>query len=178
MRVTQSDGMLVGGLNAASPVEVFDEYAESTGQSFDKQAPIPFFLHNTLGLETPTGHKIRVPLAVHDDGSVSCASDVPAGATVHIMKTSSEAGVEAASNATEAALRQLDGLRPQVALFFDCVATRLRMGGEFGHELEALQQALGPTRFVGCNTYGQIARADGQFSGFHNCTAVVCIIPE
>ena len=27
-------------------------------------------------------------------------------------------------------------------------------------------------------SYGQIARADGQFSGFHNCTAVVCVLPE
>jgi len=25
---------------------------------------------------------------------------------------------------------------------------------------------------------GQIARSEGQMSGFHNCTAVVCVIPE
>jgi len=34
-----------------------------------------------------------------------------------------------------------------------------------------------PAGFVGCNTYGQIARAEGQFGGFHNCTAVVCVLP-
>lgn len=29
-----------------------------------------------------------------------------------------------------------------------------------------------------CNTYGQISRTEGQFSGFHNCTAVVCVLPS
>jgi hypothetical protein len=52
------------------------------------------------------------------------------------------------------------------------------MGKEFGFELEAVQHALGSAQYAGFNTYGQIARAEGQFSGFHNCTAVVCIIPE
>ena len=61
---------------------------------------------------------------------------------------------------------------------FDCVATRLRLGRAFEDELAACASALGPGGFVGCNTYGQIARADGQFGGFHNCTAVVCVLPQ
>jgi hypothetical protein len=76
------------------------------------------------------------------------------------------------------ALAQLHGRRPGAALFFDCVATRLRTGRDFGLELGTIQKALGPAPFAGCNTYGQIARADGQFSGFHNCTAVICVLPE
>jgi hypothetical protein len=93
------------------------------------------------------------------------------------MRTSVASASDAATRATNAAVAQLHGLRPQVALFFDCVATRLRMGGDFGVELGALQEALGAADYAGCNTYGQIARAEGQFSGFHNCTAVVCAIP-
>ena len=77
-----------------------------------------------------------------------------------------------------AARAQLQGQRPAVALFFDCAATRLRMGQEFGLELRSLEGALGPALYAGCNTFGQIARTEGQFSGFHNCAAVVCVIPE
>nr|MBA2743182.1 FIST C-terminal domain-containing protein [Chthoniobacterales bacterium] len=84
---------------------------------------------------------------------------------------------EAAANATRAAVDQLNGHEPGVALFFDCVATRLRMGREFGNELDALKEVLGETQFAGCNTYGQVARTTGQFNGFHNCTAVVCVLP-
>jgi hypothetical protein len=58
------------------------------------------------------------------------------------------------------------------------VATRLRLGKEFGNEVDAVQQALGDVAMAGCNTYGQVASAEGQFAGFHNCTAVVAVFPE
>ena len=177
MRVTASDGMRLVSLNAFPAVQAFEEHASATGQAFDMADPLPFFLHNVLGINTGVGYKLRVPLSVEEDGSVLCAAEVPVGSTVHIMSAGESAPSEAAKRAVESAIEAMDGSAPGIALFFDCVATRLRMGREFGPELEAVQQALGPGRFAGCNTYGQIARAEGQFSGFHNCTAVVCIFP-
>jgi hypothetical protein len=127
-------------------------------------------------------HVYSVLLAAQEDGALLCASDIPQGALTRIMETDTPSASLAASTATADAvrqlIRQLKGERPEVALFFDCVATRLRIGGGFEQELEAVQEVLGQAPLVGCNTYGQIARADGQFSGFHNCTAVVCVIPE
>lgn len=177
MRVTEADGMRLVSMNAIPAVEVFAEYAEATGQRFDRADPVPFFLHNILGIETDDGYKLRVPLGIEPDGTVACAADIPTGAVVCIMRASVASAADAATRATTAALEQLHGLQPRVALFFDCVATRLRTGRDFGIELRALGDALGSADFAGCNTYGQIARADGQFSGFHNCTAVVCAIP-
>jgi hypothetical protein len=178
MRVTAAVGARIESLNAAAAVEAFRDHAEATGQRFDADNPIPFFLHNILGIETGQGHKLRVPLAVNADGSVSCAAEIPTGATVRIMRTSLASAADAAAKATGMALERLNGHKPNVAIFFDCVATRLRMGGEFGLELDSLKRALGGAGFAGCNTYGQVARAEGQFGGFHNCTAVVCVIPE
>lgn len=178
LRVTAADGSTVISLNAAPAVEVFEEHAERTGQRFDRNDPVPFFLHNVLGIETGSGYKLRVPLAVLEDGSIGCASDIPAGATVHIMKTTAQSAADAAMRAVNSAMNDMRGTPPEVALFFDCVATRLRMGGEFGVEMDALQRALGNVPYVGCNTYGQIARSEGQFSGFHNCTATVALLPD
>jgi hypothetical protein len=178
MRVTEAEGMRLVSLNAVPAVEVFEEHAAATGQSFNPEDPVPFFLHNIIGIDTGDGYKLRVPLAVNEDGSVTCAADIPSGATAHIMSATGVSSAEAAESATLAALSQLNGHRPKVALFFDCVATRLRMGQEFGLEMESLKKVLGTTKYAGCNTYGQIARAERQFSGFHNCTAVVCVIPE
>lgn len=178
MRVTEADGFRVVSLNATPAVEIFQEYAETTGQRFDLNDPLPFFLDNIIGISTGHGLKLRVPLAVNPDGSIDFAANVPAGSIIHIMEASSTSPSDAASTAVASALQQLDGWKPKVALFFDCVATRLRLGKDFGFELDTVRRALGEAPFVGCNTYGQIVRADGQFSGFHNCTAVVCIIPE
>jgi hypothetical protein len=123
------------------------------------------------------GHRLRVPLSVDKGGAIACASEIPTGSTVYLMRTTASSAVDAASRATKAAVASLGGHPPKVALFFDCVATRLRMGDAFGLELESLAKGLGEAKFMGCNTHGQFARAPGQFGGFHNCTAVVCVLP-
>jgi hypothetical protein len=177
LRVTESSGSRIVSLNGAPAVEAIEAFASQTGQKFDRADPLPFFLHNILGIRTQGDHRLRVPLAVEGDGTVVCAADVPQGSIVHVMRTSQESAVRAAEQATRAALDALGGLKPAAALVFDCVATRLRLGQDFGNELKACADLLRPAGFVGCNTYGQIARAEGQFGGFHNCTAVVCVLP-
>lgn len=177
MRVTEADGSVVVSLDATPAVEVFAAHARRTGQSFDTNDPVPFFLHNVLGLDTGNGFKLRVPLAITGAGAVVCASDVPVDAEVRIMRTTNRSAADAAIRAATAAWQQLGDDQPSAALFFDCVATRLRMGGEFGIEIEALRNTLRDVAFAGCNTYGQIARSEGQFSGFHNCTATVALLP-
>lgn len=178
MRVTAADGMRLLTLNGLPAADLVMAHAEQTGQKLDRNAPIPFFLHNLIGIETAAGHRLRVPLAINADGSLSCAAEVPAGSVVHFMRTDSQSTAEAARRATKSAVEGLEGGKPGVALFFDCVATRLRTGDLFGYELDQVAAALGEASFVGCNTHGQIARAPGQFGGFHNCTAVVCVLPE
>lgn len=178
LRVTQVDGARVISLNGLPAVDAFAEHAEATGQRFEPHDALPFFLHNILGIDSGTNIRLRVPLMLHEDGSVTCAAEIPMGAKVFIMKTDSETAVNAAANATANAVQSLHGAKPGAALFFDCVATRLRMGADFEIELNAVTDLLSGASMVGCNTYGQIARAIGQFSGFHNCTAVVLVMPQ
>lgn len=180
MRVTESNQSCMVSLNVAPAVEAFEEYAEATDQKFDRADPMPFFLHNIVGYETDDGHKLRVPLGVADSGGILTAAEVPAGATTHIMSTQARSAAAAAAAATRDAMEQVEsaGYKPKAAIFLDCVATRLRLGQEFGKELDAVSHELNDIPFAGFNSYGQIVRADGQFSGFHNCTAVVCVFPE
>jgi hypothetical protein len=180
LRVTQSDAAHVVSLNAAPAIEAFEGHAESVAQRFDRGDPMPFFLHNIVGVEAAGGYKLRVPLGVAEDGGIVCAAEVPAGATAHIMSTSDESAAEAGAAAARDAMAQVsrEGGVPKAALFFDCVATRLRLGRAFEDELNAVSAELGGLPFAGFNSYGQIVRSEGQFSGFHNCTAVVCVLPE
>jgi hypothetical protein len=179
LRVTETAQACVVSLNTSPAADAFEEHALATSQSFDRADPLPFFLHNIVGVKTDDGYKLRVPLGVDEEGGVMCAAEVPTGATTHIMSTQAVAASDAASAAVHDAVAQVTrtGAVPGAALFFDCVATRLRLGQQFGHELAAVGDALGDAPFVGFNSYGQIVRADGQFSGFHNCTAVVLVFP-
>jgi hypothetical protein len=178
MRVTEVEGARLFSLNGLPALQAFEDHAEATGQVFDTAQPMPFFLHNILGIASGDHYRLRVPLGINADGSVSCAAAIAHGSIVRIMKTSAQSAVLAAEQATRAALEALGGRPPSAALVFDCVATRLRIGRAFDDELDACANLLSPAGFVGCNTYGQIARAEGQFSGFHNCTAVVCVLPQ
>ena len=177
-RVTEADGLRLVSLNALPAVEAFEEHAASKGEKLDRASPIPFFLQNILGIDTGNGYRLRVPLAVNDDGSIHCAAEVPTGSLVRIMKSSHRSAAEAAERATDAAIEAIGDRSPNAALFFDCVATRLRCGDHFATEVAAVTNKIGDAALVGCNTHGQIARAEGQFEGFHNCTAVVCVFPD
>lgn len=180
MRVTESDASSVMTFNIAPAVEAFQDHAAATKQEFDSSNPLPFFLHNIVGVETKHGHKLRVPLGVSGQGGVITAAEVPSGSTACIMSTGSDSALAAAAEATRDAISQVKdaGNTPKAALFFDCVATRLRLGSDFNNELDAVADELGGIPFAGFNSYGQIVRCDRQFSGFHNCTAVVCVFPD
>lgn len=180
LRVTESDAASVKTFNISPAVEAFQDHATATHQTFDADNPLPFFLHNIVGVKTDNGHKLRVPLGVNAAGGVITAAEVPSGSTACIMSTGSESASEAAADATKDAMQQIQdsGSTPKAALFFDCVATRLRLGSNFDDELDAVGRELQGVPFAGFNSYGQIVRSDGQFSGFHNCTAVVCVFPD
>ena len=142
MRVTEADGMRLIRLNAVPTVEIFQEHAETTDQRFDPNEPVPFFLDNVIGIDTGQGYKLRVPLAVNSDGSITCVAGFPSGAIVRIMTTSANPTLAATSTAVTSAVRPLRGRAPKLALVFDCVTTRLRRGKEFGFELNAIQRIL------------------------------------
>lgn len=180
LRVTEATPSCVVSFNVAPAIEAFEEHAASTGQRLDPDDPLPFFLHNIVGVKTDDGHKLRVPLGISPDGGIVCAAEIPTGATARIMSTAVTSAADAARSAAHDAVEQLrgGGYRPAGAIFLDCVATRLRLGQEFGQELDAVTSELGLIPFAGFNSYGQIVRSDGQFSGFHNCTAVVVVIPD
>lgn len=178
MRVTGAQGLHLLSLNAVAAADVFSAFAAELGETFSSEAPLPFFLHHILGVREDDGWRLRVPLGVAANGSIACAAEIPEGSVVAIMRSTADATAAAAGTAAAAAVAQLEGETPGVVLFFDCVATRLRMGRAFDYELATLRDAVGQAEFIGCNTHGQIARAEGQFSGFHNCTAVACIFPN
>ncbi len=177
-RVTEAQGGRLVSLNSAPAAEVFAAHAQRAGHTFNPSEPLPFFLHNILGIDTGAGYKLRVPLSVQPDGSVVCAAEIPEGSVVRFMSASTSCGPDGAAAAVLDAQSKIGSKKPQMALFFDCVATRLRMGDSFGIELQTVKDAISGAPMAGCNTYGQFARIEGQSSAFHNCTAVVCLFPE
>lgn len=175
MKVTSASGLRLYELDGRPAVDVIAEFAKDINIEFDREEPLPFFLNHVLGIESNDGYKLRVPLQVGDDGSLVCAAEVPVDTDVRVMHTRDTSAAEAARTAARKAWLKLKNVnaQPGAVLFFDCAATRLRLGDRFGASVDEVVDILGTESLVGCNTYGQFARVEGQYGGFHNCTAVV-----
>ena len=115
LRVTKSDQSCVVSLNVAPAVEAFEEHAAVTNQEFDRENPLPFFLHNVVGVQTQEGHKLRVPLGIQAEGGIMCAAEVPTGTTAHIMSTQAKSASVAAASAARDAIDQVEreGYKPK-----------------------------------------------------------------
>lgn len=176
MRVTAARGSLIESVNALPALDMYEEYAQISGIPFDRHKPLPFFLEHIIGVESGSQNRLRVPLSSTPQGAIQCAADVPVHSLIRLMKATTHSAREAAAAAARTALSHMEGASAG-ALFFDCVATRLRLGSHFEQELQAVRDLLPQIPLAGCNTYGQVVRATGQFHGFHNCTAVICLLP-
>jgi len=63
-------------------------------------------------------------------------------------------------------------------LDFDCAHRQLMLGGRFHESVDRFKNVLPGVPLIGWETYGDIRPEPGQFSGFHNTTAVVLLLPK
>lgn len=177
MRVTSAEGALLKEINGLPAWEAYRQFASERGLPLGEENAGPFLMSHLLGIRLSDGHKLRVPLLKNADGSLRCAAEVPTGCMVQIMEKDdgavAKSGVEALKLAREAAS---DGAVAG-ALVCECVATRLLLGERFADEVRLMEDYLRPHPVLGLNSYGQLARITGDFSGMMDATALVCLIP-
>ncbi|MBL4850093.1 MAG: FIST C-terminal domain-containing protein [Planctomycetes bacterium] len=176
--VTKAEGATVIEIDGKPAIEFYRRYAELIGFELSAENQNEFVFTNELGIVMMNDElKVRAPLGVNEDGSISCATEIPTGQHVRIVRGDHEAIVAAARKAAEAAVRKLGGQECAGAIVFDCVARKLVLGDDFEQEVAAFREVIGAP-LAGFNTYGEIARVRGQLSGFHNTTAVVAVFPR
>lgn len=136
-----------------------------------------------LGLSTDVDeYKIRFPMSVNPDGSLMFACSIPEGSVFRIMDGSStDAQIEASILAARAALtdaetsdqRDFAGM-----LVFECGIRLALLEDSFTMAIDSYRKLLPGKPVLGWETYGEIRMTPGSYSGFHNTTTVVALIPE
>lgn len=176
--VTASSGNTVFEIDGLPAIEFYRGYAQELGVELSVETQNEFVFTHELGIVLMGDElKVRAPLGVNPDGSISCASEIPKGRRVRIVRGDADQIVEAARTAARAAVKGLNGGACSGAIVFDCVARKLVLKEAFTREVEAIGAEV-HAPFAGFNTYGEIARVSGQLSGFHNTTAVVVALPS
>jgi len=127
-------------------------------------------------------YKIRWPVSANEDGSLNFACDIAEGAIFRIMDGSNlEDQIDAAEGAAMMAKRSAEdaGYREFAGiLVFDCAHRQLILGDRFSESVDRFKKVLPGVPLLGWETYGEIRMEPGQFSGFHNTTAVVLLLPK
>lgn len=175
-RVTASTGNRLHELNGIPAREVYGDYASE--HDLDVSDETIFLMQNIIGIEDGDNTKLRVPLAVEEDGTLICSTDVPVGAVVHIMRSDLDHVMACTEEAIESASADDPGGQYAGALLIGCVATRLQLGDDFPSTIARAAEKLGTARIGGCAAFGQIARIGSAFTGRQSAASVVCLIPE
>jgi hypothetical protein len=178
MRVTRASANVVQQIDGRPAFDVYKEFAARRGVDLTPQNAGPFLIANELGIHVfDELRRARAPLKVGADGSLTCAADIPEGASVSILDGEPGSMVAAARRAAEEARKNLAGAQAAGVLLFDCVCRGMILDGRFGQEIEAVRSIFPGVPVAGLLTYGEIARFKGRLDGWHNTTAVVAAIP-
>ena len=178
MRVTRASANVVHQIDGKPAFDVYKDFAAARGVSLTPENAGAFMIANEIGIHVFDELKrARAPLGVGADGSLTCAAEIPEGASVSILDGEPGSMVAAARRAAEEACRNLGGSRAAGVLLFDCVCRGMILDGRFGQEIEAVRSVFPDVPVTGLLTYGEIARFKGRLDGWHNTTAVVAAIP-
>ena len=110
-----------------------------------------------LGIQQDTQMIVRSPIRVEADGSFRMNAPVRDGVDAYLLVGSRASCEEAAQQAAQRALQQLDGRKPEFALVLVDIAWEMLLKSHPGSEIAMVQEILGKdVPIAGAYTLGQV----------------------
>jgi hypothetical protein len=190
-KVTKSEGSVVHELDGKPAVSIYEDYF---GQKVDELREEPLArlaITYPLGLKLPdysNEYLLRDPITVNEDGSITCAAEIPMGSEVRIMIGSTEKAIEASEEAARNMMEPFkqNNSTPKFVLMFNCIAREKLFAQKAIDEINAMSQVIGrEVPMIGFYTYGEQAPLGGEVHDltkcnpkFHNETVVLFGVGE
>lgn len=114
---------------------------------------------------------VRIPVALNDDGSLSCVGEVPANSILTLLDAPAPESVHTAEDISDA----LSCEKGSDILAFYCAGRRMHFGDEAAiNELTTIRTAIAAGNIMGALSLGEIGSSQqGGYPLFHNA-AIVC----
>ena len=178
-KVTRSDNNVLYELDGESALTVYKRYLGEHAKGLPASGLLfPFAMvgenHDEVGL-------IRTILAVDEAaGSLTLAGNIDPNGYLKLMHASTDALVDGAEAAAEAAKAMLAQQGQGLALLVSCVGRKLVMGGRVDEEVEAVGDVFGQNAtLAGFYSYGEISPfAPAVECKLHNQTMTITYIGE
>ncbi len=178
-KVTRSDNNVLYELDGESALAVYKRYLGEHAKGLPASGLLfPFAMlgedHTEVGL-------IRTILGVDEEaGSLTLAGNIDPDGYLKLMHASTDALVDGAEAAAEAAKTMLAQDGEGLALLVSCVGRKLVMGGRVDEEVEAVGDVFGQkATLAGFYSYGEISPfAPAVECKLHNQTMTITYINE
>jgi hypothetical protein len=178
-KVTRCVGNVLYELDGEPALEVYKRYLGDHAKGLPASGLLfPFAMlgkdHDEVGL-------IRTILGVDDEnGSLTLAGEIDPDGYLKLMHASTDALVDGAEAAAEAAKKMLAGTGKGLVLLVSCVGRKLVMGGRVDEEVEAVAGVFGQSALLtGFYSYGEISPfSPGVACKLHNQTMTVTYLGE
>lgn len=178
-KVTRVDHNILFELDGEPALDVYKRYLGEHAR--DLPASGLFFPFAMLGRDHTEVGLIRTILGVDEKvGSLTLAGDIDPAGYLRLMHASTDALVEGAATAAQAARDMRDSVGPGLALLVSCVGRKLVMGGRVDEELEAVGNVFGQAAVLaGFYSNGEISPVTGNAPcKLHNQTMTITHISE
>ena len=174
MKVTKSAGAVVYEVDHRPAVSIYEDYFGQKAEEMRKEPLATMAITYPLGLKVPDidEYLIRDPITVNDDGSITCAAEIPEGSEVRLMIGSKEKAVEAAEDAARRVMKEfdIDRAKPKFMLMFNCIAREKLFGQKAIDEIHAVMKIIGEdVPLLGFYTYGEQAPIGGEVRNTEKC---------
>jgi hypothetical protein len=168
---TKAEGTKLIELDGKPAFGIYQDYFGPRAADFKKALSLAAVSY-PLGMKSPgSGEQImvRAPLAVGDDGSITCGAEVVEGAEIYLMIGTLSGVLWSAEQTAKSLLQKVGGNR-RVVFVSDCVARKILLG-ERGQEEIALLKSIGGAGCVifGFYSYGQIAPLKPPAQNIQTC---------
>lgn len=188
-KVTRSEGAVLHELDGKPAISVYEEhFGKENTEELRTTTLAKLAITYPLGMQAEGSDEllIRDPITVDEQGSITCAAEIPEGSEIRLMMGSRETAVEVAREAAQTAIDQLEGAQPKAVVIFNCIARQKLFGDRAGEEIDAIQEPIGDTvPLIGFYTYGEQAPLGGEVRNiekcnpaFHNETVVILVLGE
>lgn len=189
LTVTKSEGSVLHEIDGKPAISIYEDYfGQEEAKQLRSETLAKLAVTYPLGMKVQGSDEmlIRDPLTVDQNGSITCAAEIPQGSEIQLMVGSREEAVKVAKEAAQNAVSQLEGAAPKAAIIFNCIARNKLFGEHAGDEIEAIQEAIGAqVPLIGFYTYGEQAPLGGEVRNiekcnpaFHNETVVICVFAQ
>ncbi|MDP2594085.1 MAG: FIST N-terminal domain-containing protein [bacterium] len=169
--VTKAEGTKLIELDGRPAFTIYQDYFDERANDF-KQALSLQAVTYPLGMKAKDvgEYMIRVPLAIGEDGSITCGADVVVGSEIYLMVGTLASAMEAAKMTAQKLVDRVVHVEPRVVFVSDCVARKILFGEHGNEEIALLKSIGGPNAVIfGLYTYGQIATLQPPPANINTC---------